>query len=184
MRACQTTRAKNYLVPLAYLGVEHGTSRQEALDLRWGDINFNFSETGLITLYRKKNKVKRTEFLMPRTRQALLLWKSHLEQQQKRKKINVKGTEFVFCRLDGTRIKRFDSAWKRACMKAGLDDFHYHDLRHTFCSNLIMSGSNLKEAKEMQGHKDLTMTDRYAHLTLLHKHKIQLRLAEYYSNGD
>jgi site-specific recombinase XerD len=64
---------------------------------------------------------------------------------------------------------------------AGMDDFHYHDLRHTFCSNLILSGSDLKEVKDMIGHKDLSTTDRYSHLTAVHKKQNQERLAEHYA---
>jgi len=59
----------------------------------------------------------------------------------------------------------------------------YHDLRHTFCSNLILSGSDLKDVKEMIGHSDLAMTDRYSHLTNRHKQIRQDELARYYQNG-
>lgn len=61
--------------------------------------------------------------------------------------------------------------------------FRYHDLRHTFCSNLVMSGSDLKEAKNMIGHRDLQMTDRYTHLNALHKKAIQDPLADRYANA-
>lgn len=180
VEASQQTRAKFYMPPLIYLGAEHGTSKQEALSLKWKDINFNFDSQGLIKLYRTKNKKRRTEFLMPRTKQALLEWQGHLEFMRRRKKIPVVRNDFVFCRLNGAPIKRFDSAWNTICELAGFDDFHYHDLRHTFCSNLIMSGSDIKEAKDMIGHSDLSMTDRYSHLTLLHKKDCQDRLANHY----
>ncbi|MFH1985263.1 MAG: hypothetical protein ABIL58_25785 [Pseudomonadota bacterium] len=74
----QKTKARHYMPLLIYLGAEHGASRQEALSLRWQDITFDFEE-GLITFFRTKNGVERTEFLMPRTRQALLEWKAHLD---------------------------------------------------------------------------------------------------------
>jgi integrase len=67
---------------------------------------------------------------------------------------------------------------------AGFDGLHFHDLRHTFCSNLLLSGSNLKDVKEMIGHRDLAMTDRYAHLTSTRKLSRQEDLARFYSNGD
>jgi site-specific recombinase XerD len=38
---------------------------------------------------------------------------------------------------------------------AGVSGFHFHDLRHTFCSNLLMAGGDLKDAKEMIGLSDL-----------------------------
>ena len=182
--ASQQTRAKFYMPSLIYLGAEHGTSKQEALSLKWKDINFNFDSQGLIKLYRTKNKKRRTEFLMPRTKKALLNWKAHLEYMRHRRKITEIKSDHVFCRLNGAPIKRFDSAWNAICKLVGFDDFHYHDLRHTFCSNLIMSGSDLKEAKDMIGHSNLSMTDRYSHLTLLHKKDCQDRLANHYERTE
>ena len=79
-------------------------------------------------------------------------------------------------------IKRFDAAWNSTCRIAGIEDFHYHDLRHTYCSSLLLSGSDLKDVKEMIGHSDLSMTDRYSHLTLRRKRMRQERLAEYYAS--
>ncbi len=79
-------------------------------------------------------------------------------------------------------IKNFNKSWWAARREAGIKDFHFHDLRHTFCSNLIISGSDLKDAKEMIGHSDISMTDRYSHLTALHKRSRQERLAEHYEN--
>jgi integrase len=182
VESSQKTRAKFYMPALIFLGAEHAASREEALSLVWKDINFDYNNTGLIRLYRTKNKKERTECMMPRTRQSLLDWQAHLEWMRHRKKIEVKDTSFVFCHLNGTPLKRFDKAWRRICKLAGLVDFHYHDLRHTFCSNLLLSGGDLKDAKEMIGHSDISMTDRYAHLTAVHKQKLQANLAEHYSN--
>jgi hypothetical protein len=47
---------------------------------------------------------------------------------------------------------------------------------------LILSGADLKDVKEMIGHKDLKMTDRYAHLTSMRKLSRQLDLARFYEN--
>lgn len=66
------------------------------------------------------------------------------------------------------------------CKRAKIKDFHFHDLRHTLCSNLILAGAGLKGAKEMIGHADISMTDRYSHLTIQHKHLVQQKLAEHY----
>jgi site-specific recombinase XerD len=84
--------------------------------------------------------------------------------------------------LNGQPIKRFDSAWRHICKIAKIKDFHYHDLRHTFCSNLLLSGDNIKDVKEMIGHSDISMTDRYSHLTLNHHKAMQEKLAKHYEN--
>jgi site-specific recombinase XerD len=68
--------------------------------------------------------------------------------------------------------------------EVGLRDFHFHDLRHTFFSNLLLSGSDLEDVKEMLGHSDISMTDRYRHLTSLRKLTRQDQLARFYAGND
>jgi integrase len=55
-------------------------------------------------------------------------------------------------------------ALEKACKKAGIKDFRFHDLRHTFASLLIQSGVDLYTVQKLLGHKDSRMTQRYAHL--------------------
>jgi integrase len=78
-------------------------------------------------------------------------------------------------------IKSFNKAWWHALKVAGIKNFHFHDLRHTFCSNLILAGGTLKHAKDMIGHSGISMTDRYTHLHMSEHHKIQRQLAEHYA---
>jgi integrase len=181
--ATQNTRAKFYMPAIIYLGAEHGAAKQEILTLKWSDIDFEFKGRGLIKLFRTKNKRKRTEFLMPRTRQALLDWKDHLEYKRRRTNVDKVKSDHVICRIDGTPIKCFNKAWWHALKDAGISDFHFHDLRHTFCSNLILSGGGLKDAKEMIGHSDIAMTDRYSHISTDHIIHKQDQLAEHYNEG-
>ena len=173
-------RSWKHLPALVLLGGEHGASKQECLSLKWEDIVFDFEDQGLIRFFRTKNGHERTEYLMPRTKQALSEWRDHLVFMRHRKKIKPVSEEFVFCRLDGTPLLRFDKAWREARKLAGFDKLYFHDLRHTYCSNLLLSGSTLKDVCDMIGHHDLSMTNRYAHLTMQHKKTRQVRLAEYY----
>lgn len=59
-------------------------------------------------------------------------------------------------------------ALKSAMKRAGVENFRWHDLRHTFCSRLAMAGASLTTIKDLAGHKTITVTQRYAHLSPEH----------------
>ncbi|WGA38429.1 site-specific integrase [Escherichia fergusonii] len=59
-------------------------------------------------------------------------------------------------------------AWKAACRRAGIEDFRFHDLRHTWASWLIQAGVPLSVLQEMGGWESIEMVRRYAHLAPNH----------------
>jgi integrase len=60
-------------------------------------------------------------------------------------------------------------AWFERCVEdAGIRDFTWHCLRHTFISRLVMKGVDLRTVQELAGHKTIAMTVRYAHLAPEH----------------
>ena len=59
-------------------------------------------------------------------------------------------------------------AWRAALVRAGIDDFRWHDLRHTWASWHVQNGTPIHVLKELGGWADLTMVLRYAHLSSEH----------------
>ena len=75
---------------------------------------------------------------------------------------------YIFCDSQGRRFYEVKRSFVSACRRAGLEDFRFHDLRHTFASRLVMKGASLKAVQELLGHADMKMTMRYAHLSQEH----------------
>jgi integrase len=76
---------------------------------------------------------------------------------------------YIFTGRNGKPFRDIKGSFASALRKAGIKDFKFHDLRHTFASHLVMEGVDLATIKELLGHKNLTMTLRYAHLAPGHK---------------
>lgn len=80
------------------------------------------------------------------------------------------NTPFSAEPVAAVRKMRTDSntAWRAALKRAGIDDFRFHDLRHTWASWLIQSGVPLSVLQEMGGWESIEMVRRYAHLAPNH----------------
>ncbi len=88
------------------------------------------------------------------------------------------ATGWVFLNSQGERLTGPRYWFEPAIREAKIQDFHWHDLRHTFASRLTMAGIDLRTVQELMGHKTIAMTCRYAHLAPTHQLAAVERLAE------
>ena len=73
--------------------------------------------------------------------------------------------EYVFCGRYRKSCQGHQKRFYAAVARAGIEDFRFHDLRHTFGSHLVMEGVDLRTVQQLMGHKDVKMTMRYSHLS-------------------
>ncbi len=144
------------LRPIVVLALHTGMRRGEIFNLQWQDIDF---KRNIITLLDTKNG-------KPRKVPMNQLVVTALKEIAK----NTNST-YIFCYEDGQRIRDVRKSFLTSLRKSGIKDFHFHDLRHTFASQLVMAGVDLNTVRELLGHKDITMTLRYSHLAQSHKQR-------------
>jgi len=66
--------------------------------------------------------------------------------------------------------------WYAALKASGIEDLHFHDLRHTSASMLAAQRASLLEIADVLGHKTLAMVKRYSHLLVDHKAQVIERM--------
>jgi integrase len=133
-----------YLWTIVLVAISTGLRRGNIVELQWREIDF---EAWIITIPRTKNDDPLT---VPLNRSAVAVLKA----------IPRKG-EFLFPGVNGNMVSM---AFRRAVKRAGILDFHFHDLRHTFASWLRLAGHDIRTIQKLLGHKDLRMTIRYENL--------------------
>jgi len=162
LAACRQSRNK-YVHIVVVLALSTGGRRSELLNLHWADVNFTRE---MLTFRGTKNGETRS---VPLTGYALEVLTQHAQ-------IRRLDTSLVFPNAAGKRPLSIRDAFENAVERAGLVDFHFHDTRHDFASNLAMHGASLVEIAEVLGHKTLQMVKRYAHLTVAHTAGVVARM--------
>lgn len=143
-----------HIKPIVTIALHTGMRRSELLNLKWDQINF---DQGFISILDTKNHERR-DIPMNETVKEIL------------RGIDRRG-DYVFCNGSGKVFATIRKSFETALKKSGIENFRFHDLRHTFASNLVMEGVDIMTVKELMGHKTLEMTLRYAHLAPNHKSK-------------
>ncbi|MFC1888839.1 tyrosine-type recombinase/integrase [Thermodesulfobacteriota bacterium] len=147
---------------IAYLNT--GFRKRELLDLTWSQVKF--SDRYLVLTNTKGGEVRKVP--INSTMMAVL----------DRARAKERPGPYIFANpATGKPYKDILETIKVYACKIGLPELRIHDLRHTFASRLVMTGVDLPTVKELMGHKDITMTMRYAHPSPDHKRQAIENLA-------
>ena len=142
-----------HMVPVVRFALATGCRMTEILRLEWSRVDLD-RRVSWLEAGTTKNGDGRG---VPLNRDAILALRS------------VQGQHERWCfTYRGKRMEAIGSAWKRSLKRAGIEKFRFHDLRHTWASWHVMSGTNLQELMELGGWKSYEMVLRYAHLAPEH----------------
>ena len=152
--ACNSVN--NHLYLAVVLALSTGARQQEIWGLLWSDVNF---EKGFITFTETKNDEFRSVPLVGLGRELLL----------EHSRIRRIDSDLVFPSKKNPAVSYdFRNPWKKALVVAEVEDFRWHDLRHSCASYLAMNGVPMRTIAEILGHKTLSMVQRYTHLSTEH----------------
>ena len=144
----------------------------EALTLKWADVDLM---RGILTVQAaySKNGQTRNIPLNSRAKEAF----RYLE--------SISRSDSVFSKSNGLPYKNMEKPFMQACKDAGLagTGVSLHTLRHTFASSLVMAGVDLVTVQQYGGWSDLSLVQRYSHLSASHKAKAIETIAERFHNA-
>lgn len=134
------------------LALHTGMRRGEQFKLEWANVDL---ERGLLTV---RGKTGRRHVVANHTAIAAL-----------KKLKEISGAAKYVCPDATDELTRDTRTWfERAVKKAGILNFRFHDLRHTFASRLVMAGVDIKTVQELLGHKNITQTMKYSQIGRAH----------------
>ena len=152
LQACRES-ANPYLYLIVVVALSTGMRFSEILNLTWKDLEF---EHNRIILRDTKNGESRPVALVGYAREQLF-------EHSKKRRLD---TFLVFPGVRDPSIPiTIRHAWSEALEKAGVEDFKFHDLRHSFGSEMNMNRATDQQLRILLGHKSPKMTARYTHMS-------------------
>ena len=146
-----------HLRPLIGMAVETGMRLEELLSLKWEQVDLDRREVRLTVTKSSKPRV------IPLSDRAVATVAASP---------CIAASPYVFSNPQtGRRYRNLRHSFRKACSRAGISDFRWHDLRHTFASWHVQSGTDLYRLSRILGHSTLQMSARYAHLATEHLHQ-------------
>lgn len=152
LEVCKKSKSP-HLYPVTIFALATGARKGEILGLRWNDICF---ERRSATFRDTKNGETRTVHLSEYVLNVLK------EESYKR----VILSEFVFPSMNGKKPADIREAWERAVKEVGFEGVVFHTLRHTAASYMAMNSVSTLGIAKVLGHKSLSQTKRYSHLSI------------------
>ena len=143
----------DHLKPMVVVALNTGLRRGELFSLRWVDVNLDAKVLTVAAAGSKSGQTRR----VPLNVEALAVLTAWREPRKGK-------VGLVFPGARGARLSNINRSWRAAVKLARLNDFNFHDLRHTFASNLVQAGVDLNTVRELLGHSEIAMTLRYSHL--------------------
>jgi len=170
--------ADSYYYPVFYTAVSSGLRQAELLGLRWRDIDLDMLSISVSQVLYKRHGV--CQFKEPKTshsrRRVAKTPKIALflrEYKQERESISLhlgkllSLDDLVFANIEGKPLDPgvLSHTFHRIAIQAGLKDVHFHTLRHTFASLMLLRGAKPKVISEALGHASVAFTmDCYSHI--------------------
>lgn len=165
LKVCNESK-NPYLYTIVILALSTGMRLGEIMQLYWSNVDFQRKR---IILEETKNGERRQ---VPLVGKALEL----LENLHSNHQI---CTKLLFpSKYDYSKSIDIRSAWEAAIKKANIENFRFHDLRHSCASYLAMNGSSIVEIAAVLGHKTLQMAKRYTHLSDTHLTNVVAKMNE------
>ncbi len=151
--AALSVPARSHAVPVVRLALQTGMRRGEILALLWRDTDLSAS---VIRVVESKSGKPRLVPMNEEARRVLLTLRT----------FSTTPDEPVFTSYrTGLRLTDLRKSFNSACREAEIEDFHFHDLRHTAATRMGEAGVHPVAIRELLGHATLQMTARYAHAT-------------------
>ena len=148
MEACS-----DWLRELVVFALNTGMRISEILSLEWRRVDL-FRK--MVTLLDVKNKTPR----------SIPINETIFEMLKKKFKVKSILTDLVFYNTETHAMfhkTSADHAFRVATAKAGIENFRFHDLRHTAATRMVQDGADIYQVQVILGHKSPVMTQRYAH---------------------
>lgn len=147
----------DYLRPAVLLSLNTGIRRNTLFSLVWRDVDFDAQTLTLRGEISKNGKTARIP-INDDAAEILTAWR--------KQSLQVGDDDLIFpSPKTGEKLENARRSWEAVLKAAKIENFRWHDMRHDFASQLVMSGVDLTVVCELLNHSNLKLTMRYSHLS-------------------